>query len=101
METHYELFGLTNRFIDIGVTHESNGRGLDLSRSWNRAFVRFGLEDENLAIFVMPWGRINIDKIDNNPNIEDYVGQAEIKIIYQNSRKSNIIRKIMIVLITL
>ncbi|MCW8853148.1 MAG: phospholipase A [Gammaproteobacteria bacterium] len=87
LETQYELFGVTNRFIDIGVTHESNGRGLDLSRSWNRAFIRFGLEDENLAIFVMPWSRINIDEIDNNPNIEDYVGRAEIKIIYQNNER--------------
>ena len=35
----------------------------------------------------MPWSRINIDKIDNNPGIEDYVGQAEIKIIYQEKER--------------
>ena len=32
----------------------------------------------------MPWSRIKIDSIDNNPDIENYVGRAEIKVIYQN-----------------
>ena len=84
LSTDYKIFGLNNRLIDIGITHESNGRGLTLSRSWNRGFIRFGMESENLTLFIMPWSRIKIDSIDNNPDIETYVGRAEIKIIYQN-----------------
>ena len=87
LETNFDVLGLTNRFIDIGITHESNGRGLTLSRSWNRAFVRFGLENENMALFVMPWVRVQVDSIDNNPEIEDYVGRGEIKMIYRRNNR--------------
>ncbi|MCW8956516.1 MAG: phospholipase A [Gammaproteobacteria bacterium] len=85
LQTAYDFMGMTNRFIDFGITHESNGRGLSLSRSWNRAYIRFGLEKDNLALFFMPWTRIHIDDTDDNPNIEDYVGKAEIKALYQKN----------------
>jgi len=84
LKTSQNIFGFTNRYMDLGITHESNGRGLTLSRSWNRAFVRFGLEYEDLSVTIMPWSRIDTDKIDNNPDIEKYVGRAEIRMIYKN-----------------
>lgn len=83
-KTDWPLFGFTNRFVDIGVTHESNGQSELLSRSWNRAFLRFGLEHDRWVMMFTPWVRIreNIND-DDNPDIEDYVGKAEFRLYHK------------------
>ncbi|NIW14677.1 MAG: hypothetical protein GWN31_12285, partial [Candidatus Thorarchaeota archaeon] len=40
-DTDFNVLGLRNRLITIGFNHESNGRGGELSRSWNRIFAIF------------------------------------------------------------
>lgn len=80
---NHNFLGLTARSLDIGVSHESNGRGQDLSRSWNRAFLRFSLEREKFALIVTPWLRMEeAAEDDDNPNIEDFVGKGEIRLYY-------------------
>ena len=78
-DTDYNVFGLTNRFISIGLNHESNGKSGDLSRSWNRIFVVIAADRGNFAIALKPWYRIpEDDDDDDNPNIEKYMGYGEL-----------------------
>jgi phospholipase A1 len=73
-------WGLAN----VGVVHQSNGRADPLSRSWDRVFAQFGVENGNLAIFLKLWSRISeSDEKDDNPDITDYYGYGEIDAIYR------------------
>lgn len=82
--TRYQLFGLTGRFIRLGVIHQSNGRDDPLSRSWNRVYAQFGFERGNFSLLIRPWARIqeNPSK-DDNPDITRYMGYGDITAIYQ------------------
>ena len=93
-ETNYdpELFarwkGLydTDFGLDIGIEHESNGKSLPDSRSWNRLYVApFRETDEQLAYLKIwyRWPEVQrsspLDpRGDDNPDIDDYFGWAEL-----------------------
>ncbi len=79
-----EFLGLRNLANDIGIVHQSNGRGGRLSRSWNRIYARFLFEKGNFAFAVQPWWRIPEDEEDDdNPDIEDYLGNFEFQGAYK------------------
>ncbi len=82
------IWGFHNVINDIGIVHQSNGRGGTLSRSWNRVYARFVFEKDNLAFSFHPWYRIkeDIDQ-DNNPDIEDYMGKFEFTGAYKTDRQ--------------
>ncbi|MFD1292774.1 phospholipase A [Lutibacter holmesii] len=84
LPTKYKLFGLQGVYSGIGLMHQSNGRSNPLSRSWNRIVFRFGLEAKGWAVIFKPWIRISEDfEDDNNPNIENYVGRAELLVAHK------------------
>ena len=72
-------------FLGIGFSHQSNGRSTLFSRSWNRIFARFMFEFDKFGIMFKPWYRIPEEKKespsqakgDDNPDIEDYMGNFE------------------------
>jgi phospholipase A1/A2 len=81
--THYEILGFQGRFINIGFNHQSNGRSLPLSRSWNRIVANFGLEKDHFNLLLKTWYRIPEDENkDDNPDIARYMGYGEIWATY-------------------
>lgn len=80
----WQILGFNNSVNLIGFNHQSNGRGGDLSRSWNRLFANFIFERENLVLSLKPWIRIEEDdEDDDNPDIEDFLGYGEIRLAYK------------------
>ncbi|MDZ7594321.1 MAG: phospholipase A [Thiobacillus sp.] len=86
--TDYEIAGFRGRFINLGMVHQSNGRSEGLSRSWNRVYAQFGFERDNLALLIRPWYRIPERDVDDNPDIEDYLGHGELLAVYRKGRNA-------------
>lgn len=85
--TMYSIWGIDGVYSGIGINHQSNGRGLPLSRSWNRVILQFGWETKDLNIVLKPWWRVQEDpEVDDNPNIEDYIGRGELLVAYKKGR---------------
>jgi phospholipase A1 len=77
--TNTDLWGLRSRFIQVGLNHQSNGRGKPLSRSWNRFTANFGFERDDLNLILKTWARIpEGESQDDNPDITSYLGYGEI-----------------------
>ncbi|UCH53379.1 MAG: phospholipase A [Pseudomonadota bacterium] len=78
--------GLQSRGVILGFSHQSNGRTVPLSRSWNRLYANFIFEYENFYFSLKPWYRIPEDAKsdpldasgDDNPDILDYMGRGEV-----------------------
>jgi phospholipase A1/A2 len=79
--TRYKLFGLNGRMFGIGFNHQSNGRALPLSRSWNRIVFQAGFEKKDWTVLLRPWIRLN-DEDDENPAIEDFTGRADLLVAH-------------------
>ena len=87
LPTKYEVFGIRGVFAGIGMNHQSNGRGLPLSRSWNRIIAQIAWETDHSSIIFRPWWRIQEDtELDDNPGIENYIGRGELLWAYGNGR---------------
>jgi phospholipase A1/A2 len=80
-----EAGGVHLRYAGLSITHQSNGRGALLSRSWNRLIGQVGLESGAWSMQVRPWARVfdATDERDDNPDIEDYVGRGEVIVAYR------------------
>ena len=77
--TDMDLWGLRSRFIQVGLNHQSNGRGEPLSRSWNRFTANLGFERGDFNIILKTWARIpEGESRDDNPDITSYLGYGEI-----------------------
>ncbi|TFY98352.1 phospholipase A [Ramlibacter humi] len=66
------------RFGGIGISHQSNGQSLPLSRSWNRVYLMAGAERGDVVVQARVWQRIHESAAnDDNPNISSFIGRAE------------------------
>ena len=78
--------GFTDVTSRFGVSHQSNGRGGLLSRSWNRIFADFSFKNEAIMFGVKTWVRIIEDVTkDDNPDITDYLGHGKIYALYKKN----------------
>lgn len=82
-----QFLGLTNRLVRLGAVHQSNGQAGSLSRSWNRLYADFVFEaSDNFYFSFKPWYRIEEEASkDDNPDIEDYLGNFEWQGVYKNN----------------
>jgi phospholipase A1 len=74
------LLGFEARMVGLALVHQSNGRSLPLSRSWNRIVFHAGFVRDNWQVMVRPWIRLS-DEEDENPAILDYVGRGEVIVV--------------------
>lgn len=77
--TDITLFKGKIRTFGIILNHQSNGKDIPTSRSWNRIVLNIGYEYKNWNINFRPWYRLP-DTEDENPNITTFVGDAELEI---------------------
>jgi phospholipase A1 len=80
------LFGLDLRMAGFALIHQSNGRDLPRSRSWNRIAFHAAFEKDNFQLYLKPWLRIESPDKDDNPGISDYMGRMEANIIYSRGK---------------
>lgn len=88
----WEVLGFHNRINEFSITHQSNGLGGELSRSWNRLMFNSVFERGNFAFSVNPWYRIPEPEQkfpgdphgDDNPDITHYFGNVEFNAAYQH-----------------
>jgi phospholipase A1 len=81
LRTDYHLLGLHGRILNLGFNHQSNGRSVPLSRSWNRLVANVGLENEkgDFNLLLKTWYRIpENENNDDNPDITRYMGYGEL-----------------------
>ncbi|QZK91316.1 phospholipase A [Flavobacterium sp. CHNK8] len=76
------LFKGKIRTFGVILNHQSNGKDIPTSRSWNRIVLNIGYEYKNWNVNFRPWYRLP-DTEDENPNITKYVGDAELEIAAQ------------------
>jgi phospholipase A1 len=90
----FKLGEWSNNLIRIGAVHQSNGRGGNNSRSWNRIYGMFIIENGNLSLGLRPWYRIpeseNAEEMntrsDDNPDIHKFLGYGEVFAFYRGEK---------------
>lgn len=79
-----DLTGWDPKLLGLSLNHQSNGRALPLSRSWNRIVGMVGLERENTMVQFRPWVRVSEEAAtDDNPDISDYMGRGDILVVHK------------------
>lgn len=77
------IFGIRPRMIGLALNHQSNGKSLPYSRSWNRIIFHAGFEYRDLSVIIRPWIRMSEkSKSDDNPAIGSYVGIGDATVVY-------------------
>lgn len=100
-ETNYEpeiigTFGTGNaqgwKLLNLGVSHQSNGRNQPDSRSWNRIYLQGGWEWNDVYVLGRGWWRIpESPSRDDNPDLTHYVGRAELVAHWSPERDDEVI----------
>jgi phospholipase A1 len=73
--------GFQWNLLNVGYTHQSNGRTDTISRSWDRIVATFGFEREDFALLAKAWYPFNYK--DDNPDITDFYGYGSLTSIYK------------------
>ncbi len=81
----YKFLGFEGRTLGVAFNHQSNGRELPHSRSWNRVMFHTSMERKNWQITLRPWIRLR-DADDENPQIMNYIGRGEVTVVYGRTR---------------
>jgi phospholipase A1 len=100
-ESNYEpeligTFGTGNaqgwKLLNLGFSHQSNGRSDPDSRSWNRLYIQGGWEWNDVYVMGRGWWRIpESPSKDDNPDLVRYLGRAELVAHWLPDRDDEII----------
>ena len=74
-----DLFSGRIRTFGVILNHQSNGKDIGTSRSWNRILLNIGYEYNNWTVNFRPWYRLP-DTEDDNPKITKFIGDGELEI---------------------
>ena len=85
------------KLINLGWVHQSNGRPMPESRSWNRIYLLGGLEwNDMTSIMLRGWWRIPENPLkDDNPDISDYLGRGDLVIRWEPRDKSQAVAMLL------
>lgn len=78
---HFKVLGFDARMFGVAFNHQSNGKSLPFSRSWNRIIFHAGFESGNWTVLIRPWLRLRASK-DDNPDIAKYIGNGDLTVTY-------------------
>ena len=89
----WKILGGDASFVALGLSHQSNGRSQLFSRSWNRLYAGIAWERWRYVFALKVWWRIPEDEKDDpldaegddNPDIEDYLGNFEFTTAYRRN----------------
>ena len=95
----WSIFGLPLRSSFLSLNHQSNGQSGTLSRSWNRIISGFTFQHKDLVWRAEIWWRLperakrsaSDAGGDDNPNIERFVGQGQLGVLWKTSRNHNLL----------
>ena len=89
LEKPSDFLGIKLLAYDFGIVHESNGQIQELSRSWNRVFVRGVFLSGRTLLRLSLWHRLpESEENDENPNIYQFKGYGELDIVYKFDREN-------------
>ena len=81
--------GMRLRYGGLGISHQSNGRTLPLSRSWNRGYLMAGLDaGSRFSLEGRLWKRLGESGGDDNPDIIDKIGRGELTATFHADAKN-------------
>jgi phospholipase A1 len=85
------------KLINLGWLHQSNGRPLPESRSWNRIYLLGGWEwNDMTSIMARGWWRIPENSLkDDNPDISNYLGRADMVLRWEPRDKSQAVAMLL------
>jgi len=84
IENNWQALGFTNTLLTLGLNHQSNGRGGDFSRSWNRVVGQAIFERRRMTLSARAWYRLpEGDDNDDNPGILDNYGYGDLKGVWK------------------
>jgi phospholipase A1 len=91
------LFGLPIDMTYVSFNHQSNGRGGEWSRSWNRIIGGVVMSQGPIIYSVKTWWRVpeevkeTPDGLgDDNPDIKNYLGRGELGVLWQINTHHNL-----------
>lgn len=76
---HIKLLNGQIRTIGMNFNHQSNGKDIPTSRSWNRIIFDIGYEYKDWNVNLRPWYRLP-DAEDENPQITKFIGDGELEV---------------------
>jgi len=72
------------KFVNLSFSHQSNGRGGDIERSWNRLYLDAVFSNTNWMITISPWIVLPEKSLHQyNPDIEHYLGHGKVLVAYK------------------
>lgn len=81
--------GWQSQFVNVGLVHQSNGRGGDDERSWNRLYVEAIFSRNNWMLSIEPWYVIPDASVqEHNADIAHYLGHGQVVSAYKWNKQT-------------